>query len=312
MAHGTKAMQTTQTLFIYTDTPLHVGTGMGLGSVDLPIQREPNTQHPMIQNSGVKGAVSSQLPSAYQGDKNIAFGFQLDDGGTVGGAISFGDARIIVFPVQSLRGIHAYITCPAVLSGFSSWLSYQNQAELPSITLIDDIAQCSSDRILIDDKAVLDNTPLPTIVSDIAQEWAQWLATYALSSQPVYDTAKAHFLDYFVIVSDEDFQNYVTQGTQEITRIKMDRNTRTTEHGALFTQELLPAESLFYTPVFANKPRAKARDYKRASALTANITTVDLLNWLADVLPHHIQIGADESIGCGFVTLQLLIPQEVN
>ncbi|HLY31875.1 MAG TPA: RAMP superfamily CRISPR-associated protein, partial [Ktedonobacterales bacterium] len=44
-------------LFLYTETPLHAGTGASLGIVDLPIQREVHTQYPMIQGSSVKGAL---------------------------------------------------------------------------------------------------------------------------------------------------------------------------------------------------------------------------------------------------------------
>mgnify|MGYP000669322062 CR=1 FL=1 len=36
--------QATNLLFIYVETPLHAGSGRGLGSVDLPIQRERITQ----------------------------------------------------------------------------------------------------------------------------------------------------------------------------------------------------------------------------------------------------------------------------
>ncbi len=38
----------TNTLYLYTETPLHAGAGSGLSSIDLPIQRERTTQYPMI------------------------------------------------------------------------------------------------------------------------------------------------------------------------------------------------------------------------------------------------------------------------
>lgn len=303
-------MQTAQTLFIYTETPLHAGTGMGLGSVDLPIQRESLTQYPMIQNGGIKGAIRSQLPRSNKIDADIAFGFERTTNGevigTVGGAISFGDVRIMAFPIQSLRGIYAYVTCSAVLNRLRDWLSHQGVVDLPSIPANEPSALCSSDQILIDDAVVLDNTPLKATVSDMAKQWAAWLAKYALLDSPIYAHTRTHLSNYFVIVSDEDFENYVTQGTQEITRIQIKQSTRTTAQGALFTQELVPAESLFYVPIFANKPRASSSDFAKASALTVNMDTSDLLMWLDQVLPQQIQIGADESIGCGFVTLQLL------
>jgi CRISPR type III-B/RAMP module RAMP protein Cmr4 len=45
----------TTILYLYTETPLHAGTGSGLSNIDLPIQRERTTQYPMIQGSSIKG-----------------------------------------------------------------------------------------------------------------------------------------------------------------------------------------------------------------------------------------------------------------
>jgi CRISPR-associated protein Cmr4 len=44
-------------LFLYTETPLHPGSGTSVGTVDLPIQRERHTDYPLIQGSGIKGAL---------------------------------------------------------------------------------------------------------------------------------------------------------------------------------------------------------------------------------------------------------------
>ena len=44
-------------LFLYTETPLHAGSGTSVGTVDLPIQRERHTDYPLIQGSGIKGGL---------------------------------------------------------------------------------------------------------------------------------------------------------------------------------------------------------------------------------------------------------------
>ncbi len=49
----------TTMLYLYVETPLHAGTGSGLSSIDLPIQRERTTQYPMIQGSSIKGKLRS-------------------------------------------------------------------------------------------------------------------------------------------------------------------------------------------------------------------------------------------------------------
>jgi CRISPR-associated protein Cmr4 len=50
-------------LFLYTETPLHAGSGTSLGIVDLPIQRERTTGYPMIQASGLKGCLRDAVDS---------------------------------------------------------------------------------------------------------------------------------------------------------------------------------------------------------------------------------------------------------
>ena len=52
--------QAKKILFLYVETPLHAGTGRGLGAVDLPIQRDRTTGYPIIQASSVKGALRAE------------------------------------------------------------------------------------------------------------------------------------------------------------------------------------------------------------------------------------------------------------
>ena len=47
-------------LFIYVETPLHAGTGRGLGAVDQPIQRERTTGYPIVQASSIKGRLRAE------------------------------------------------------------------------------------------------------------------------------------------------------------------------------------------------------------------------------------------------------------
>lgn len=141
----------TNMLYIYTETPLHAGTGSGLSNVDLPIQRERTTQYPMIQGSGIKG----KLRAAAEEDKqlepfvDVIFGSSREiktnsktakngaqstttptaknsassGNGTTpqdyAGALIVGDARILLFPVRSLNGIFAYTTSYDVLQRFA-------------------------------------------------------------------------------------------------------------------------------------------------------------------------------------------------
>ncbi|MBM4459507.1 MAG: type III-B CRISPR module RAMP protein Cmr4 [Chloroflexi bacterium] len=47
-------------LYLYVETPLHAGSGRGLASVDLPIQRERVTGYPLVQATGIKGKLRDE------------------------------------------------------------------------------------------------------------------------------------------------------------------------------------------------------------------------------------------------------------
>jgi len=104
-------------LFLYTETPLHAGSGTSLGIVDLPIQRERTTGYPMIQASGLKGCLRDVVSDDPQ-KVEIVFGPDTRRASDHAGALSVGDARILLFPVRSLMGVFAWITSQNVLARF--------------------------------------------------------------------------------------------------------------------------------------------------------------------------------------------------
>ncbi|HLI05880.1 MAG TPA: type III-B CRISPR module RAMP protein Cmr4 [Ktedonobacteraceae bacterium] len=130
-------IRATNILYIYTETPLHAGTGSGLSNVDLPIQRERTTQYPMIQGSGIKGKLRAAAEDEQWRDIDVIFGSSRDIKGVAqngqsstqsqngagpqdnAGALIVGDARILLFPVRSLNGTFAYTTSYDVLQRFA-------------------------------------------------------------------------------------------------------------------------------------------------------------------------------------------------
>ena len=109
------------------ETPLHAGSGSDLGVVDLPIQREKPTGFPKIESSGLKGCIRDAFETARRtttvgtqtiqtSDKaTIDRAFGPETGGDHAGALGFSDARLLLFPVKSMKGVFAWITCPQVL-----------------------------------------------------------------------------------------------------------------------------------------------------------------------------------------------------
>ena len=111
-------MPETAILFIHALTGLHPGTGTALGVVDLPVQRERHTQWPTIPASSLKGVLRECCRREKGGDDPAllaVFGSKPGSDQEHAGALALTDARLLAFPVRSLRGVFAWVTCPAVL-----------------------------------------------------------------------------------------------------------------------------------------------------------------------------------------------------
>ncbi len=63
-----------------------------------------------------KSEIESKLKSPPK--TTAIFGPETDKASEHAGAISVGDAKILLFPVRSLKGVFAYVTCPLILERF--------------------------------------------------------------------------------------------------------------------------------------------------------------------------------------------------
>jgi len=277
-------------LYLYTETPMHVGTGVGLGAVDMPIQREKHTDYPIIQASGVKGALRDTAELALGRDsqdvKSIFGGASGDKGEDFAGAMSPSDARILLFPVRALNGVFVWITSPTVLARFKREVGIDGAPD----TLDSDEAQVSNNGLLISQQVMLEEYTYPAQVTDTAVEWANYLASYAL-----HNATDAYWKDrlrtHLVILPDNEFRDFVCYSTEIVTRIHIDDVKKTVKDGQLFTQELLPADSLLYSFVHVTNSRDE------------QIRSHDVVVKLQNAIGYRLQIGGDETVGRGRVRL---------
>ena len=125
-------------MFVNVVTPLHNGSGEGLGIIDNPILRERTTQFPIIQASSIKGVLRDSYEERGSSDErgpidfDMLFGPSPGNGEKHSGAISFGDGQILAFPVRSVRGCFAWITSPHVLWRFYERLCMMGMESLSS------------------------------------------------------------------------------------------------------------------------------------------------------------------------------------
>jgi CRISPR-associated protein Cmr4 len=301
--------QQTKTLFLVCETPLHAGSGDSLGVVDLPIQRERHTQFPKIEASSLKGALREAFESKLKSrkDDQIIRAFGPDeDGADHAGAMAFSDARLLLFPVKSMKGVFAWVTCPKVLKQLQRDLTIANS--LPSdldLSKIEKNTCCTTADITYSiankDKIVLEEYTFTVKKDNETSKLASWLSEKLFTHAGIEPFWKNHLSNNLVVLSDDDFTDFVTLSTEVITRIKINNDTGTVQTGALFNEEYLPAESVLYSLVMAaNEFIDKAKLEKRGGARKEATEIMSFFETTIEQIS-YLQIGGNATLGKGIV-----------
>ncbi len=314
-------------LFLYTETPLHVGSGSSLGTVDLPIQRERHTTLPMVQGSGIKGKLRSTFEADLakldekekpKEEKKIdaIFGGQDAKASDHAAALSVGDARILLFPVRALAGVFAWVTCPLVINRLARDLQMAGQTALPwNLADLEVKGQQAytpnNSSIKIGNDVVLEEFSFVVQTSnDEVQKFANWLADSVLPSGNEYKFWKDKIKQDLVIISDEAFKDFCQFSTDVVSRTKLDPATKTVAIGALWTEENLPSDALLYAPLFACDPRMEDKDKpKKKNDSTQNMDATEVLSLVSAHLQNghsRLQLGGNETVGRGLVATRFL------
>lgn len=301
-------------LFFVCETPLHAGSGSDLGIVDLPIQRERHTSFPKIEGSSFKGAVREAVEKVDKefsangktekiSDKKkcIALAFGPEEGDGHAGALGFSDARLLLFPVKSVKGVFAWVTCPKVLEQFKRDMSLSGiNVDIKSTEPSGDTCLTSSAALKVvgSNKIVLEEYAFTVSGSYDVKVNTKDLGTW-LSELMTDGFWKDKIKNDIVVLSNDDFKDFVNLSTEVITRTKINNDTGTVQPGALFTEEFLPAESVMYSLIMASPVFMK--EDKRKDAILQSDT--DVMNYFEAALPEVIQIGGNATLGKGIVRM---------
>lgn len=289
-------------LFMYTETPLHAGTGSTVSVIDLPIQRERTTNFPNVQGSGIKGALRAYYDIMSNGNKDLeaniltAFGPNTNNAGDHAGSATFGEARVVLFPVRSLLGVFAHVTCPFVLGRLARDMQYAGLGDLPSVPNVED-NNClvgKNAKISTGSSVVLEEYAFePTPTNDV-DELASWLAENAFPTGGDYTYWRERLASHLVILPDDAFRDFVTNSTEISTHIKIDNAKKTVATGALWTKESLPADTLMVSTIMARASRSG--DRQSASQVMSFLQS--------STTNQRIQLAGDETTGNGVVALK--------
>lgn len=280
---------------LYAISPVHAGSGSSMGVVDLPIQRERHTNWPHIQASGVKGAMRHHFEKFKDNINDSGEKYQIEQitekifgtedyekNGSLPGAIAVSDAKILAFPIRSSKSPFVWITSPSVLRRLEMDLDLtgkSNPIEVPQLE--DDEAIVIQGNMKPKEQILLEDYEVT--VSDKSVELPAAVKTLFKKGERL------------LLVSDQIFNYGVSHCTEIRTQIKIDDKTGTTFDGSLRYEELLPADTLMYVVLFYGPTR------NSDSSIPADTLISFMKN---DVIRSHIQIGGDETLGCGLFQIE--------
>ncbi|MDB0056973.1 type III-B CRISPR module RAMP protein Cmr4 [Akkermansiaceae bacterium] len=289
----------TKLLYLFTRTPLHVGAGASVGAIDQPVQRERHTGFPIIPGSSIKGVLADQANVNDQAGKpviddkrnttqrtergarlfGLGAGKEEGDNGKAG-AISFGQATLLAFPVRSAKGCFAWLTSPMAIKRWQRDsqvklnlpnLSKSNKAYFSAKTVGETLAGHNTPSILLEDYLFHHEGEF-----DAATELAK-----AIPIDGLWNDLAA---DHLVLVSDDTLSHFAQTSCEVAQHVVIDDETGSAKSGLLFNQENIPAETLFFAPLTETKP-----------------DTIAELE-----IPNPIQLGGDATTGLGYCSTQLV------
>lgn len=298
------------TLYLYVESPLHAGVGFqARGPVDLPIQRDGVTEHPLVRASSLKGALRDLARSAAPPEEvEAAFGpepsdqveeREPDDDDPFAGALVLGDARLLLFPLRSLLGVFSWVTSADVLSTMQRTAAGRGlQLSMPPAAPPPDGAAwvgpknraVNAQGQLVLEEYTFEAKPVRPLI-----DMGRWFGSAVFPQDETYSYWARKVQTDLAVVSEEAFRHFVTTRTEVIHRIRIDPETGTAATGALWTEEFLPADSVLYCPVAAQAPVHPTQRLK---------TSADVLAWLKALVPDRIQLGGGRTLGRGVVRVR--------
>jgi len=268
-------------LCLFTRTPLHVGAGSSVGAIDQPVQRERHTGFPIIPGSSVKGVLRDHLKRLGEDTLNDLFGQGGDGENFSAGKVSFGEARLVAFPVRSAKGAFALATSSLALQRFARDAALSHAVP----TAPADMTCLAGAKLVIEKngrKAVVLEEYRFNVSDGFPEEWEKALSTL------LSDAVLAGAAGRFVLLSDGDLSHFAVNACQVNQHVRINDATGTADDGGLFNEETVPSECLFYAPLTVLPSGAE-----------------DNAVFKALQIEQLVQFGGNGTTGLGFCTVKL-------
>jgi len=282
-------------LFLQALSPLHAGTGQGVGAIDLPVAREKATGIPIVPGSTLKGVLRTNCE-----DEELrirVFGPETENARKHAGSAQFSDLRLLFLPVRSLAGTFAWVTSPLLLRRFQRDCAMTNTPFPAAIPAVDDKNTClvpSSDSKLKMDietqenQIVLEDLRLAGQPDAALKTLVDWLKIFLFGSDASW---QALFAERVCVVHDDVLSFLLETATEITARIQLQEDKKTVKDGALWYEEALPAESILSGLMVIQEIAASEKD---------------VLEAITKLAQSPLQVGGSATVGRGLCRFRLV------
>lgn len=251
-------------LFLYAETPVHVGADAGLGALDLPIQREVTTGLPIIKAESLKGALRERFrPQPGQKEENARkrwvkiFGAEPPSAGVRQGELKPGtlrvhEAQLVAFPVPALAGTFAWATSPLARARLDRKASLAGVPVAPPDGSGPPVTPGPSACLTsgtTQKRLVLGPYVVEASRDDAVQEWAAYLAKTVLPDRPEMTFFTDMLAGSLFVCSDDLLGALSRDCAPVVARVQLGTGEnggaprKTVQHGPFYS-EYLPAETI--------------------------------------------------------------------
>lgn len=289
-------------IFLHALSPLHAGTGRGVGMIDLPIAREKATGIPYLPGSSLKGVLRDACDDLDK--RKRVFGPETNNADAHAGAVNFTDLRMLLFPVRSQRGTFAWVTSPLLLRRL------HRDAEVANDTLLsimvpappnDEDCLVAEESCQVADKnqqVILEDLPLKATPSQEVTVWATELGNCLFPGEDENSQYwQQALMGRLCVVSDDTMGFLLETGTEITARIALESDIKTVKDGALWYEEALPAESILSGMV---------------AAVVVKATPSEVFQAVKDLTRKPLQVGGSAAVGRGLCQMRILGVKEVK
>ncbi|HPT62141.1 MAG TPA: type III-B CRISPR module RAMP protein Cmr4 [Bacillota bacterium] len=275
--------------FVHALSPLHAGTGQGVGVIDLPIAREKATGIPYLPGSSFKGVLRDACSD--RSTREEVFGPDTASPQSHASSVAFCDLRLLLLPVRSVAGTFAWVTSPYILLRLVRDLDSIGAAvptsEVPQVAMAEAAVASSESVIVHGDQVLIEDLDLAAKRCPEVEKWAEWIGKQVF---PDAETWQEFLKQRICVVNDDVLRFLLNTATEVFARIRLKSDVKTVQKGGLWYEEALPAETILCGIVAASPVK---------------VTPERVFAVLDELVKEPLQLGGKATVGAGFCRVLL-------